>query len=70
MLKINQIDIRATLSIDDKDVMYLSADIQSMGSTTISQTIADRMMYLDNKEICEKGYEEFETKVTEYIREV
>lgn len=70
MLKINQIDVRATLSADSKDVMYLSASIQDVGCITISQTIADRMEYLNNRENCEKGYEEFETKVTEYIREV
>lgn len=70
MLKINQIDMRATISIDDKDVAYLSASVQDMGAITISQTISDRIAYLDNKEICENAYNEFETKVEEYIKEI
>lgn len=70
MLKTNRIDVSATISIDDKDVVYLSASVQDVGATTISQSIADRTAYLDNKEICEQAYSEFEAKIAEYIKEV
>ena len=70
MLKINSVTLVAVSSIDGIDVAHFSADIQSTGRTNISKNISDRQMYLKNKETVEADYDDFETRVEEYIKGV
>lgn len=56
------------LTEDGKDIiMYLNANIQESGNTTVSKTIQNKELYIENKAMCNEDYDSFEAEVDKLI---
>lgn len=56
------------LTEDGKDIiMYLNATIQENGNTTVSKTIQNKELYIENKAMCNEDYDSFEAEVDKLI---
>lgn len=56
------------LTEDGKDIiMYLNANIQENGNTTVSKTIQNKELYIANKAMCYEDYDSFESEVDKLI---
>lgn len=70
MLNYNSINITANSVIDGEVAVYFSASMPDKGNATISKIIANKDLYLANKDECEADYSLFEEQAMNYSTEV
>ena len=67
MLKVTKsISLKGNSMIDDKPVVYMTANVSTEGGTTShSYSVQDKALYEANKEQCRQDMAEFDQKVYE-----
>lgn len=72
MLNITNYNINGSSKIDEKDVVYFSASLSNSVGTgkytvLISKNIVNLDEYVNNTDVCENDYKEFEKHVTSLL---